>query len=121
MTTAAGTREESEAPHIRTCPLCEAMCGIEIVVEDGRVAGIRPDHLDVWSRGYICPKGACLGDLHHDPDRVRAPLVRQGNDWREVDWPAAYAEVERRLRGVIDTHGIESVATYIGNPTAHNF
>src|SRR5262245_51335612 len=41
-------------PHL---PLCEAMCGLRIEVEDGRVARFRPNHDDVWSRGYICPKG----------------------------------------------------------------
>lgn len=73
------------AVHLRTCSLCEAMCGLEISVEDGRVAGIRPDRDDVWSRGYICPKGAALGDLHDDPDRLRTPLVRDGERWREAE------------------------------------
>jgi anaerobic selenocysteine-containing dehydrogenase len=107
--------------HLRTCSLCEAMCGLEITVEDGRVAGIRPDRDDVWSRGYICPKGAALGDLHHDPDRLRVPLIRDGERWREANWEDAFAEVERRLHPVIHNHGMAAVAAYIGNPTAHNF
>jgi len=97
------------------------MCGLEITVRDGRVSGIRPDAHDVWSKGYICPKGAVLGELHHDPDRLRAPMVREGNSWRTVSWDDALAEVERRLHGVIERHGREAVAAYIGNPTAHNF
>jgi anaerobic selenocysteine-containing dehydrogenase len=107
--------------HYRTCPLCEAMCGLEVKVHDGRVAGIRPDREDVWSRGYICPKGAVLGELHEDPDRLRAPLVRTSGGWREVSWDEAFAEVERRLRPVVERHGISAVTAYIGNPTAHNF
>ena len=63
----------SEETHFRTCHLCEAMCGIEITVDDGRVSRIRPNPDDVWSQGYICPKGTTLGDLHHDPDRLRRP------------------------------------------------
>ena len=63
--------------HKRTCPLCEAMCGLLVHVEEGRVAKIRPNFDDVWSKGYICPKGTTLGHLHHDPDRVRTPLVKQ--------------------------------------------
>ena len=47
-----------DGTHLRTCPLCEAMCGLEFTVEDGRVTKVRPDADDVWSRGYICPKGA---------------------------------------------------------------
>lgn len=54
------------------------MCGLRIGVAEGEVTKIRPDEDDVWSRGYICPKGTTLGDLHHDPDRLRAPLVKHG-------------------------------------------
>jgi anaerobic selenocysteine-containing dehydrogenase len=96
------------------------MCGLEVRVEDGRVAGIRPDRDDVWSGGYVCPKGAVLGDLHHDPDRLRHPLVRDGAGWRQVGWEEAFREVERRLHPVIARDGIRAVTTYIGNPTAHN-
>ena len=109
------------ATHIRTCPLCEAMCGLRVTVDDDRVTHIRGDDDDVWSKGYICPKGATLGHLHHDPDRLRTPLVRSGDTWREVSWEDAFREVERRLRPVIEEHGLGAVATYIGNPTAHNF
>ena len=107
--------------HYRTCPFCEAMCGLEISVRDDAVVGVRPDADDAWSQGYVCPKGAVLGELHHDPDRLRAPLVRDGSAWREVSWGEAFAEVERRLRPVLERGGQDAVATYIGNPTAHNF
>jgi anaerobic selenocysteine-containing dehydrogenase len=33
----------------RTCPLCEAMCGLELEIEGDRVARLRPDDADVWS------------------------------------------------------------------------
>jgi anaerobic selenocysteine-containing dehydrogenase len=107
--------------HLRTCPLCEAMCGLRIRVEDGRVTRIRPNHDDVWSRGYICPKGTTLGELHHDPDRLRAPLIRRNGAFVEATWPEAFAECERLLHGVIERHGKEALTYYVGNPTAHNF
>lgn len=107
--------------HLRTCPLCEAMCGLEVTVENGRVTRVTPDERDVWSRGYICPKGAVLGDLHEDPDRLRAPLVREGDSWRTVSWPEAFRVAEQKLHAVLERHGKDAVATYIGNPTAHNF
>jgi anaerobic selenocysteine-containing dehydrogenase len=97
------------------------MCGLHLTVSGGRVAKIRPNPDDVWSRGYVCPKGTTLGELHHDPDRLRAPLVREGESWREVSWPEAFREVARRLRPVLEQHGKEAVSAYIGNPTAHNF
>lgn len=57
--------------HIRTCPRCEAMCGLEVHHADGEVKLIRPNRSDVWSKGYTCPKGTTLGHLHADPDRLR--------------------------------------------------
>src|SRR5262245_38463030 len=107
--------------HVRTCPLCEAMCGLSVNVKGGRVARIRANPDDVWSRGYLCPKGTTLGELHHDPDRLRAPLVRDGAGFREVGWDEALREVARRLRPLIAEHGLGAVTAYIGNPTAHNF
>lgn len=107
--------------HLRTCHLCEAMCGLRVSVEDGQIGKIRPNAEDVWSRGYICPKGTAIGYLHDDPDRLRVPLVRDGDGFREVSWDEAFAEVERLLRPVIEKHGSDALTAYIGNPTAHNF
>lgn len=97
------------------------MCGLEVRVENDRVTGIRPDPEDIWSKGYICPKGAVLGDLHHDPDRLRCPLVRDGESFREASFDEAFATIAARLHPVIEEHGIDAVTAYIGNPTAHNF
>jgi anaerobic selenocysteine-containing dehydrogenase len=107
--------------HHRTCPLCEAMCGLEIRVTDGVVDRIRGDRADVWSKGYLCPKGTALGHLHHDPDRIRVPMIRTGDRWEEVDWDTAFARCDELLAGVIERHGKDAISCYIGNPTAHNF
>lgn len=64
----------------RTCPLCEATCGLEIEVkDDGGIGRIRGDRDDVFSHGFICPKGSTLKQLHEDPDRLHTPMVR-GDD-----------------------------------------
>src|SRR5262249_53671756 len=85
------------------------------------VRAIRPDRDDVWSRGFVCPKGTTLGALHESPDRVRAPLVRDGERWREVSWEDAFARCETLLLGVLERYGRHAVTCYIGNPTAHSF
>jgi anaerobic selenocysteine-containing dehydrogenase len=84
------------------------------------VTRIRGDRDDVFSRGFICPKGSTLKQLHDDPDRLRRPLVKRDGVHVEVSWAEAFAEVERGLMGVIDRHGRDSLAVYVGNPTAHN-
>ncbi len=110
----------TETTVFRTCPLCEATCGLELTISDGAVTGIRGDKDDVFSRGFICPKGTTLGQLHDDPDRLRGPLVRRDGDLRVATWEEAFAEVARRLPPIIQGHGRDAVAVYIGNPTVHN-
>jgi anaerobic selenocysteine-containing dehydrogenase len=108
--------------HFRTCPLCEATCALEIEVkDDGAVGRIRGDRDDPWSKGYICPKGSTLKQLHEDPDRVRTPMVRgDDGELHPCSWEEAFAEVERRLTPIIEEHGRDAVAMYVGNPTVHN-
>ncbi len=104
----------------RTCPLCEATCGLEIHLDDDEITLIRGDKEDVFSRGFLCPKGTALKGLELDPDRLRKPQVRHGDTWHSVSWDDAFAEVERGLQGVIDAHGRDAIGVYMGNPNAHN-
>ncbi|NEX63983.1 molybdopterin-dependent oxidoreductase [Noviherbaspirillum galbum] len=103
----------------RICPLCEACCGLELKIRDNRVISIRGHEEDVFSRGYICPKGASLKDLHEDPDRLRVPLVKRNGRFEEASWEEAFAEIERRLPPLMAEHGKDAVALTIGNPSAH--
>lgn len=106
---------------IRTCPLCEATCGLEIEVQDGRIGKIRGDAQDVFSKGFVCPKGASLRELHHDPDRLTTPLVRDASgELQEATWDEAFAEIARRFTAIEAEHGRDAFAAYLGNPAAHS-
>ena len=107
--------------HYRACNLCEAICGLEIRLEGGRIVSIRGDEQDPLSHGHICPKAVALQDLESDPDRLRHPL-RRGDDgeWREVGWEEALDEIAARTRGIQREHGRDAVGVYLGNPNVHN-
>ena len=104
----------------RTCPLCEATCGVAIEVEGDRVVRVRGDEADPFSRGFVCPKGAALGDVHHDPDRLRQPVVRREGRFVPVSWEEAFAEVERGLGTALAAHGRQALAVLVGNPVTHH-
>ncbi|HET9102124.1 MAG TPA: molybdopterin-dependent oxidoreductase [Solirubrobacteraceae bacterium] len=103
----------------RTCPLCEATCGLELTLEGDRLTRIRGDRDDVFSHGFICPKGSALRALHEDPDRIRTPLIRDGDGFREASWDEAFALIDARL-GPILAADRNAVGIYLGNPNAHN-
>jgi anaerobic selenocysteine-containing dehydrogenase len=149
----------------RTCPLCEAGCGLEIALHGSngperasamqralgpsgpspkatragdtaseperpgrrpragnneRVGRIRGDRDDVFSHGFICPKGSTLRQLHEDPDWLRQPLIKRDGRFEPVSWDEAFAEVERRLLPIVERHGRDAVGIYLGNPNAHS-
>jgi anaerobic selenocysteine-containing dehydrogenase len=110
----------TDGAHFRTCPLCDATCGLEISVSDGVITRIRGDRDDVFSRGFICPKGSTLKHLHEDPDRLRAPQLRAPTGHHDATWDDAFAEIDRRLMPIIAEHGSNAVGVYLGNPNAHN-
>ncbi|HKT01347.1 MAG TPA: molybdopterin-dependent oxidoreductase [Rugosimonospora sp.] len=102
-----------------TCPLCEATCGLEVTVAGGRITGARGDRADPLSHGFICPKGAALGELDADPDRVRTPRVRRDGKLVPATWDEAFAAVHAGLTRVIEAHGRDAVGLYLGNPNVH--
>ena len=106
--------------HYRTCPLCEAMCGLAIEVEHGAVTSIRGDADDPFSRGHLCPKGVALQDIHTDPDRLRQPMQRTADGWQRIGWDHAFDLVSQRLREIQERYGHDAVAIYQGNPSVHN-
>ncbi len=111
----------SERLAYRTCPLCEATCGLEIRLVDEDVKVIRGDRDNPFSNGFVCPKGTVLGRLHNDPDRVRTPLIKRDGVHVEATWEEAFAEVHRGINDVKDQHGSQALALYIGNPNAHSY
>ena len=110
----------TSARHTRTCTLCEAMCGLVITTEGDRVTDIRGDADDPLSRGHICPKAVALQDVHTDPDRLRQPMKRVGDQWVPISWNEALRKAVAGIRRVQSAHGHDAVAAYVGNPTVHS-
>lgn len=107
--------------HFRVCHLCEAACGLIIQTENNQVVSIKGDDKDPLSRGHICPKAVALQDIHEDPDRLRVPMKRTGNNWQEISWNQALDEVAQKLLETQKNHGANAVAGYFGNPSVHNW
>jgi len=111
--------------HHRACHLCEAICGLNIEVSHdqgrARISSIKGDPLDPFSRGHICPKAVALQDIQDDPDRLRQPHRRVGDQWQAISWEQAFALAADRLWSIQQAHGRNAVAVYQGNPSVHNY
>ena len=100
------------------CRLCEAICGLKVSLDGGRVSAIASDELNPLSRGFICVKGAHADQVLYNPNRVLHPMRRDGTQWERAGWDAAMTDIGERLRRIVEDHGPDSVGTYLGNPSA---
>src|SRR5262245_41699767 len=96
------------------CRICEALCGLEVDVEDNRVVAIRPDEHHVATEGFGCMKGLKQHKLFGSPDRVKYPLKRVGSDWQRVSWDQALAEIGAKVKGIVANYSPNSIAMYVG-------
>lgn len=107
--------------HYRNCNICEALCGLEIKYEGDQVISIKGDKNDPFSRGHICPKAVALQDFYQDIDRLRHPVKKTKNGFEKISWEEAFDLIENKIKNIQDKYGHDAIATYLGNPNAHNF
>lgn len=111
----------SETVH-RSCPICEACCGLKLEVdrESKTILSVRGDDDDPRSQGYVCPKATAVKGLYEDPERIKAPLRKTADGWEEISWDEAYRYAGEKLAATKQAHGKDAIATYIGNPIGHS-
>ncbi|MGW1740121.1 molybdopterin dinucleotide binding domain-containing protein [Nocardia sp. NPDC001965] len=115
-----GETDTSARRCVSYCRLCASSCGVLLDIEDGRITRVLGDAQHPISGGYACPKGRRAGDLVHGPDRLTSSLRRTGTGAHTpVPVAAAVDEIAQRLRGIVDRHGPDAVALYMG--TQQNF
>jgi len=102
--------------HQTFCRICEALCGLEVEVEDGRIVQIRPDARHVATDGYSCVKGLKQHKIYDSPDRLRYPLRRKKDrsGHERVSWDEALAEIGETVRRIRKDHHPDAVAMYVG-------
>ena len=96
------------------------MCGIAVEHDGENILSIKGDPDHVLSKGNICAKASGLQDIHTDPDRLRAPVKRIGDEFVEISWEEAFEEASSELARIQLEYGDNALATYQGRSTAHN-
>jgi len=85
-------------------------CGILLVVKDGQVIDTQPWPGHPVSEGKLCIKGWNAHQFVHHPERLTRPLIRDNGGFRESTWEEAMSLVARRLEGVKEKYGPDSIA-----------
>ncbi|MFT5443000.1 MAG: anaerobic selenocysteine-containing dehydrogenase [Myxococcota bacterium] len=105
---------------ITFCRICEATCGLEVDVENNRIADIRPDKNHVVSKGYACVKGTRWASVQDSPDRVLHPLKRVDGKFERISWDQAISEIAAKVKALVRTHGPETLGHFAGSASGAN-
>jgi nitrate reductase NapA len=94
------------------CRYCGTGCGVQVGVKDGRVVAVRGDEASPVSRGLMCVKGYHLPGMLYGEDRLKYPMLRDGDGWKRISWDEAFELIASKYQEALDESGPESVAIY---------
>jgi anaerobic selenocysteine-containing dehydrogenase len=104
----------SDGTHSSFCRICEALCGLQVTVENNQVKEVHPDKEHVATHGFSCPKGLKQARIYASPDRLQYPSKRVGSSWVRLSWEQALEEIGAKVKQLHGEKGADSIAMYVG-------
>lgn len=94
------------------CPFCSVGCGTLIHVKGDQIINIEGDPRSPHNEGTLCPKGAAIYQLHHNPNRPTQVLHRKpgGKKWNVVELEWAMDRVAELFKETRDATFVEELA-----------
>ena len=80
-----------------------------VQVKNHQVLRVVPLENEDVNECWIADRDRFSYEALNGDDRLKAPMVKQGGQWKEVDWPTALEYVSRGLTQVSAEHGAKSV------------
>ncbi len=97
---------------LTTCVYCGSGCGLYLQVLDGKIVGVLPDKAHPIAQGTLCIKGWNVASFVNHPDRLKTPLIREGDGFREASWEEALSLVADKLATIRDESGPDSIGIF---------
>ena len=92
-----------------TCPYCGVGCGLNLVVNEGKLVGVEPLKRTPVNEGKLCPKGATCWEFVHSPDRLTKPLIKKNGEFVEATWDEAYDLIASKFKETSEKYGPKSL------------
>ena len=94
---------------LTTCAFCGCGCGLYLQIEKRSVTGVTPSQRHPVSHGRLCARGWHVYEFVHHPDRLKKPFIRKDGALQKADWDEALDTVARKLIGIRDKYGSDSI------------
>jgi formate dehydrogenase major subunit len=107
---AESAMRESRIRRTKTvCTYCGVGCSFDVWTKDRHILKVEPEHGPANGIS-TCIKGKFGWDFVNSPDRLRTPLIREGEKFREASWDEALQLIARRFSEIKAAHGADALA-----------
>lgn len=110
---AVGMGREADLKRVRTiCPYCGVGCQMDLLVDPrrNRIVRATAEPGSPINDGNLCVKGHFGFEFVASKERLTHPLIRKGDHLEKATWEEALALIGKRLGGIRDRHGPDSLA-----------
>ncbi len=105
------SRRKSVSPHDSTG------ANLIVQVKQGSVKRVLPFENEAVNECWISDKDRYSYEALESAERLTKPMLKQGGEWKEVEWQVALEYVAHGLKNIKHEHGADSLAAY---GTAHS-
>ena len=99
-------------------PGCHGGCGVLAHIKDGKLIKLEGDPDHPWNQGRLCARALAMTQYVNHKDRITRPLKRVGKrgegKWEEISWEEAFDYIEKKMKGIREEYGPESVIFSMG-------
>jgi len=100
------SRRKSVSPHDSTG------ANLIVQVKQGQVKRVLPLENDAVNECWISDKDRYSYEALDSSERLHKPMLKQGGEWKEVDWQVALEYVAHGLKNIRHEHGADALAAY---------
>jgi formate dehydrogenase major subunit len=93
-----------------TCPYCGVGCQLWLHVQGDRIVKVTGVTEGSPNKGRLCVKGRFGYDFIYSDERLKTPLIRQGDGFREATWDEALDLVADKFKQIIQESGPDALA-----------
>jgi formate dehydrogenase major subunit len=100
------------------CTYCGVGCSFEVWTKGRHILKVEPTHGPA-NGVSTCVKGKFGWDYVNSPERLRAPLIREAEGFREATWDEALGLIARRMGEIKREHGPDALAFIASSKTTN--
>ncbi len=97
------------------CPFCGVGCTLTLGIREGKILRAVGKEAVGITDGNLCGRGRFGFDYIYNENRLKTPLIKEGEEFKRVSWEEALAHIAKSLNAIKKAHGPESIGA-IGSP-----